>query len=98
MRPQARISRASATTAAPGLELPVTVFAIAFAPDGTKIVTGSSNPGAAVVADTILTRQANRDRPGQRCAALWNAMTGEPIMTFPHQGAVYAVAFGPDGK
>src|SRR5438128_335015 len=48
-----RVRMVSATTAAPGLELPVTIFVPSGAKAMAKTVTGSSNPGAAVVAEAL---------------------------------------------
>jgi WD40 repeat protein len=68
------------------LEHPAPVHAVAFSPDGTTLLTGCGNHP-----DSPLTQGGE--------ARLWDAATGQPRGDpLPHQGAVVAVAFRPDGK
>jgi WD40 repeat protein len=69
----------------PLLPHPTAVQALAFSPDGTKLVTGCGNSDTAPIAGCE--------------ARLWDAASGRLIgKPFPHQGPVIAVAFSPDGK
>jgi WD40 repeat protein len=78
---------------APPLEHSAAVHAVAFSPDGTTLLTGCGNNPASPV-------------PQGGEARLWDAATGQParsasdgsVLRLPHQGAVVAVAFSPDGK
>jgi WD40 repeat protein len=75
------------------LEHPAPVHALAFGPDGKALLTACGN---------------NPDSPLSQGgeARLWDAATGQParsatdgsVLRLPHQGAVLAVAFSPDGK
>jgi serine/threonine protein kinase/WD40 repeat protein len=69
----------------PPLPHPTPVQALAFSPDGTKLLTGCGNSPTSAIAGCE--------------ARLWDAASGRLIgAPFPHQGPVIAVAFSPDGK
>ena len=61
------------------------VRAVAFSPDGTKLISGSED-------HTAQLWNAEDGKP-----LLWNEATGAPLV-LPHQDSVQAVAFSPDGQ
>jgi serine/threonine protein kinase/WD40 repeat protein len=77
----------------PPLQHSAPVQAVAFSPDGTILLTGCGDPRSAYT------------QGGE--ARLWDVATGQParrasggpvLPPLPHQGAVVALAFSPDGK
>src|SRR5262249_7354463 len=82
--------RATRRLVLPPLTHPGPVWAVAFSPDGSKILTGSSAASPAT---------GGGQGGSQGAIQLWDTPTGKPLgAPWPHLRAVRAVAFSPDGQ
>ena len=71
-----------------GLVNTITFGSVAFSPDGRRVATSGGENGE--------NGTGPRQRPG--VVKVWDASTGQELLTVKHPSRLYGVAFSPDGK